>query len=43
MRFLPLDLDGSYILDYPSWSPDGKKIYLSVTRKSGDIYLLEGF
>jgi len=43
VRFLPLDLDGSYILDYPSWSPDGKKVYLSVTRKSGDIYLLEGF
>jgi len=33
----------SYVLDYPSWSPDGKKIYFSVSHKTGDIYLAEGF
>jgi len=25
------------------WSPAGKLVYCSVSRKSGDIYLLEGF
>ena len=30
-------------LDYPTWSPDGKRIYYTVSRKTGDIYLLEGF
>ena len=31
---------GSVVLDYPSWSPDGSRIYFDVTRKTGDIYLL---
>ncbi len=43
VRFLPGYSEGSYILDYPSWSPDGKRVYFSVARKSGDIYVLEGF
>ena len=43
VRFLPGYTEGSYILDYPSWSRDGKRIYFSVSRKTGDIYLLEGF
>ncbi|HKD12266.1 MAG TPA: hypothetical protein VKE50_09330, partial [Thermoanaerobaculia bacterium] len=43
VRFLPGYSEGSYILEYPSWSPDGKRIYFSVSRKSGDIYILEGF
>ena len=33
---------GSVVLDYPSWSPDGSRIYFDVTRKTGDIYLLGG-
>jgi len=33
---------GSVVLDYPSWSPDGVRIYFDVTRKTGDIYLLGG-
>jgi len=43
VRFLPGYSAGSYILDLPSWSPDGKRIYFSVLRKSGDIYVLEGY
>lgn len=27
--------------DYPSWSPDGKKIYFDQVRRSGDIYVVE--
>jgi eukaryotic-like serine/threonine-protein kinase len=43
VRFIPATPPGSFLLDYPSWSADGKKIYLSVARKSGDIFTLEGF
>jgi Tol biopolymer transport system component/DNA-binding winged helix-turn-helix (wHTH) protein len=43
VRFLPGTPEGSGLLDFPSWSPDGKKVYYSVTRKSGDVFLLEGF
>ncbi len=43
VRMLPFRPEGSYLFDYPSWSPDGKRIYVTVYRKAGDIYLLEGF
>jgi Tol biopolymer transport system component len=43
VRFLPGTPEGSYVLDYPSWSHDGKRVYYSVSRKTGDIYLLENF
>ncbi|HKF43457.1 MAG TPA: hypothetical protein VKG01_10185, partial [Thermoanaerobaculia bacterium] len=43
VRFLPGYSEGNFMLDYPSWSPDGKRVYFSVFRKSGDIYVLEGF
>jgi Tol biopolymer transport system component/serine/threonine protein kinase len=43
VTLLPWTPEGSYVLDYPSWSPDGKRIYLSVAHKTGDIYRLEGF
>jgi TolB protein len=43
VTLLPWTFDGSYVLDYPSWSPDGKKAYFSVSHKTGDIYALEGF
>ncbi len=50
-RETPIDLSraagsplpsGSVVLDYPSWSPDGSRIYFDVTRKTGDIYVLGG-
>ena len=43
VRLLPGYSEGSYVLDYPSWSRDGKKVYFSVARKTGDVYVLEGF
>ncbi len=43
VTLLPWTPAGSYVLDYPSWSPDGRRIYFSVNRKVGDIYALEGF
>ena len=39
MDYMP----GSVTLNYPTWSFDGKKAYFSVSRKTGDIYLLENF
>jgi Tol biopolymer transport system component len=30
-------------VDYPSWSFDGTKIYFSLVRRIGDIYLLEDY
>jgi len=30
-------------VDYPSWSSDGSKIYFSLVRRVGDIYMLEGY
>ena len=38
----PTDPD-RYVIDYPSFSPEGKTVYISVARKPGDIYQLEGF
>jgi len=29
------------VVDYPSWSPDGKTVYFSIARKRGDLYLIE--
>ena len=39
MDYMP----GSVTLDYPSLSFDGKKAYFSVSRKTGDIFLLENY
>jgi Tol biopolymer transport system component len=33
--------DSTQLVDYPSWSPDGSKIYFSISRKLGDLFLLE--
>ena len=41
IRELPFQLDGTYFLDYPSWSRDGKKVFFSIHRKSGNIYVIE--
>ncbi len=36
-------VEANVILDYPSWSFDGKKIYFSLARKVGDVYILENY
>ncbi len=33
--------DSTRYVDYPSWSPDGARIYFSMTRKVGDLFLLD--
>ena len=50
-RETPIDLSratgtalhsGSVVLDHPSWSPDGSRLFFDVTRNTGDIDLLGG-
>ncbi len=37
------DLASSTVLvDYPSWSADGTTVYFSLSRKRGDVFLIEG-
>jgi|GEM_PF-2182343 len=31
------------VLDYPSWSPEGTRIYYTLSRKTGDLYTLENY
>jgi Tol biopolymer transport system component/serine/threonine protein kinase len=31
------------IVDYPSWSPDGKKVLFGLHKKTGDIHMLENY
>ena len=33
--------DSMVIVDYPSWSPDASKVCFSLTRKVGDLILIE--
>lgn len=33
--------DSTRYVDYPSWSPDGRRVYFSMTLKVGDLFLLE--
>jgi serine/threonine-protein kinase len=30
------------VVDYPGWSADGRRIYFSLARRTGDIFLVEG-
>ena len=30
------------VVDYPAWSADGRSIYFSLARRTGDIFLVEG-
>ncbi|MFQ5798379.1 MAG: protein kinase [Bacteroidota bacterium] len=36
-------VEANVILDHPSWSFDGKKIYFSLAKKVGDVYILENY
>lgn len=33
----------NHVVDYPSWSPDGTKIYFTIIRSVGDVFLLENY
>ncbi len=35
--------ESTVVLDYPSWSPDGERVYFSLARKTGDLFLLENY
>ena len=34
-------MDGTYFLDYASWAHDGRRIFFSIHKKSGNIYVIE--
>ncbi|MBI4547738.1 MAG: PD40 domain-containing protein [Ignavibacteriae bacterium] len=36
-------VEANIVIDYPSWSYDGKKVYFSLFKKVGDIYTLENY
>jgi len=36
-------VEANIVLDYPSWSFDGEKAYFSLTKKVGDVYILENY
>jgi eukaryotic-like serine/threonine-protein kinase len=35
--------DAGVTIDYPTWSSDGKKVYFSLDRKVGDIFVMENY
>ncbi len=35
--------ESNLVIDYPSWSPDGTKIYFTMLRNVGDVFLLENY
>lgn len=35
--------DANLIVDFPAWSPDGTKIYFTIARSVGDVFLLENY
>ena len=41
IRELPFQMDGTYFLDYASWAHDGRRIFFSIHKKSGNIYVIE--
>lgn len=36
-------VEANLIVDYPSWAFDGKKVYFSLARKVGDLYILKDY
>jgi hypothetical protein len=42
VRELPGYHEGSFLLDYPSFSPGWERVYFLASRKRGDIDVLEG-
>jgi Tol biopolymer transport system component len=35
--------EANLTIDYPSWSPDGTKIYFTMSKNVGDIFLLDNY
>lgn len=35
--------DSNLVIDYPTWSPDGTKIYFTMAKNVGDVFLLENY
>ncbi|MFN2239991.1 MAG: hypothetical protein ABR524_11415, partial [Thermoanaerobaculia bacterium] len=35
--------EANLIIDYPSWSPDGTKVYFTMSKNVGDIFLLDNY
>jgi Tol biopolymer transport system component/predicted Ser/Thr protein kinase len=35
--------ESNLVIDYPAWSPDGTKIYFSMAKNVGDVFLLENY
>jgi len=35
--------EANLIVDYPRWACDGKKVYFSLARKVGDLYILKNY
>jgi hypothetical protein len=41
VRELPFQQDGTFFLDYPSFTRDGKRVFFSIHKKAGNIYVIE--
>ena len=41
VRELPFQQDGTYFLDYASWARDGRRVFFSIHKKTGNIYVIE--
>jgi TolB protein len=36
-------VEANVTMDYPSWSPDGARVYFSLSKKTGDVHVLDGY
>ena len=42
-RRLTAFTDTNLVIDYPSWSPDGTRIFFTMAKNVGDVFLLENY
>ena len=38
---LPVQQEGTFFLEYPSWTRDGRRVSFSIHKKAGNIYVIE--